>query len=141
MKHAYIDCNILLDFLLQREPYAYAAGKLIELTEQQRVKSYLSPLTLATTHYLLSRYANKKLADTFVSDASRVFQFVDMTALSTEQAITHRYKDFEDDLHYYTALAGSMDYLVTRNKKDFKNKGLQLVTAEELILVIEQQDT
>lgn len=139
MKHAYIDCNILLDFLLQREPYAYAAGKLIELTEQQKIKSYLSPLTLATTYYLLGRYANKKLADTFVSDAIGVFQFIDMTALSTKQAIAYRYKDFEDDLHYYTALAGSMDYMVTRNKKDFKNEGLQLVTAEELVLIIEHQ--
>ncbi len=139
MKCAYIDCNILLDFLLQREPYAYAAGKLIELTEQQKVKSYLSPLTLATTHYLLGRYANKKLADAFVGDAIGVFQFIDMTALSTKQAIAHRYKDFEDDLHYYTALAGSMDYMVTRNKKDFKNEGLQLVTAEELVLIIEHQ--
>lgn len=130
---AYIDCNILLDLMLRREPYAYAAGKLIELTEKKQLESYLSPLTLATTHYLLQRYANKKLAETFVKDSVHVFSIVGMTAEATEQAITHRYKDFEDDLHYQTAVAGGMDYLVTRNKKDFMGKGIKVVTAEELV--------
>lgn len=133
MKRAYIDCNILLDFLLKREPFAYPAGKLIELTEKNELISCVSSLTLATTHYIVGRSANKKLADLFVQDAVNVFQFVDMPALATKQAILDRHKDFEDDLHYQTAISASVDYLVTRNKKDFKNEGLQVVTADELV--------
>ena len=48
-------------------------------------------------------------------------------------SIEDRYKDFEDDLHYYTAVEYKLDYLITRNKKDFKSENIHIVDAEEFV--------
>ncbi len=50
MIKVYIDCNILIDWLLERESDSYCAAKIIEYTEEKRVESYVSVLTLANTY-------------------------------------------------------------------------------------------
>ena len=40
MIKAYIDCNILIDWLLDREPYSYYAAKIIELTENPSFETF-----------------------------------------------------------------------------------------------------
>ena len=131
MIKAYIDCNILIDWLLDREPYSYFASRIIQLTEQNKIESYISPLILANTYYIISKTLNKKVADEFVKDSLKLFKFIDMTEDIIRNAIDNKYKDFEDDLHYYTATAFSLDYLITRNKKDFRDEKIQIVDAEE----------
>jgi len=64
---AYIDCNILIDWLLDRGPYSFYAAKVIELIEQNKIKSYISPLILANTYYIVSKTLNKKIAEEFIS--------------------------------------------------------------------------
>ena len=55
MIKAYIDCNILIDWLLEREPYSYYAAKVIEYTEEEKIISYISALTLANTYYIITK--------------------------------------------------------------------------------------
>ena len=50
------------------------------------------------------------------------------------RAIERPYKDFEDALHYNVAIEYGLDYIITRNKKDFPNNiGIALADAEEFI--------
>ncbi len=133
MIKAYIDCNILIDWLLDREPYSFYAAKVIELSEQNKIQSYISPLILANTYYIVSKTLNKKIADEFLKDSLKLFSFIDMTEDVIKNSVNNRYKDFEDDLHYFTSLNYSIDFLITRNKKDFKKEKIKIVDAEEFI--------
>jgi predicted nucleic acid-binding protein len=51
MIKTYIDCNILLDWLLDREPFSSYSAKIIELTETKKIIGIVSPLTLANTYW------------------------------------------------------------------------------------------
>ncbi len=133
MKKIYIDCNILIDWLLDREPYSFYAAKIIELTEEKKIKSFVSALTLSNTYYIINKELNKKIAEEFIRDSLKLFHFSDMTGDIIKSAIENRYKDFEDDLHYFTAIENSIDYFITRNKKDFKKNKIHIVDAEEFI--------
>ena len=73
MIKAYIDCNILLDWLLDREPFSSYSAKIIELTETKKILGLVSPLTLANTYYVISKELNKKIADEFIIDSLRIF--------------------------------------------------------------------
>ena len=94
----------------------------------------MSPLTLANAYYIVQKHNNKKLADEFLKDCLTLFNIIDITGSTTIKAIKERYKDFEDDLHYYTALKSNLDYIITRNKKDFPVQNLKIATAEEYII-------
>ncbi len=136
MIKTYIDCNILIDWLLDREPYSFYAAKVIELSEQKKIQSYISPLVLANTYYIVSKTLNKKIADEFLKDSLKLFSFIDMTEDVIKNSVNNRYKDFEDDLHYFTSLDNSIDFLITRNKKDFKTEKIKIVDAEEFISIV-----
>ena len=133
MDRIYIDCNILLDWLAERQPFAAAAELLISGVEAKEVEGCVSPLTLANTYYLVCHHLNRKVACSFLKDCRRLFTILDITQDHTLSAIGAPYKDFEDDLHYQVAIGNRLTAIITRNKVDFPEGAIRIVTAEEYL--------
>ena len=66
-------------------------------------------------------------------DSKKLFTILDLTKKNVVDAIENKYKDFEDDLHYMVARDNSIKYIITRNKEDFKEGNIIIMTAEEFI--------
>jgi predicted nucleic acid-binding protein len=138
MIKAYIDCNILLDWLLDREPFSSYSAKIVELTESKKIQSLVSPLTLANTYYIVSKELNKKIADEFIKDSLQIFSVPGISLKNVKDAVNNKFKDFEDDIHSSIASENNVDFLITRNKKDFKNDEFKVIDAEEFLREIEK---
>jgi predicted nucleic acid-binding protein len=54
------DTNIILDVLLDREPYSDLATKLLSRVEKKELKGFLGATTITTIYYLASKVAGKK---------------------------------------------------------------------------------
>ena len=50
-----------------------------------------------------------------------------------ELSLASDFTDFEDAVQYYTATEHGMDVIISRNKKDFKNISLPVLTAKEYL--------
>ncbi len=134
MKKVYLDCNVLLDWILNRKPFDVSAKLLIELIARQQIVGYVSPLTIANAHYFVRKKFGKEFALDFAKQCQVLFKFCDNSAFALNQAIDNYYKDFEDDIHFYSAVHSGIDELVTRNPKDFpKLDNLSIVTPDELL--------
>jgi hypothetical protein len=48
-------------------------------------------------------------------------------------ALASNFNDFEDGLQYFVAMDNESDIIITRNKKDFKNSKIPVMTAGEYI--------
>ncbi len=139
MIKAYIDCNILLDWLLDREPFSSYSAKIIELTETKKILGLVSPLTLANTYYIISKELNKKIADEFIIDSLQIFSVPGISLKNVKEAVLNKFKDLEDDIHSSIAAENNVDFLITRNKKDFKNDKFKVLNAEEFLRIIERK--
>lgn len=139
MIKAYIDCNILLDWLLDREPFSSYSAKIIELIETRKVIGLVSPLTLANSYYIISKELNKKIANEFIHDSLRIFSVTEVSRKNVKEAISNKYKDFEDDVHSSIAAENNVDFLITRNIKDFKTDKFKVLNAEEFLKRIEEK--
>jgi predicted nucleic acid-binding protein len=128
-----IDCNILIDWLTDRQPFSVYANELLTQIESKNIKGYVSPLTLSNTYYILRKQTSKKIANEFLNDSKKLFNILDITKEITITAINKKFKDFEDDLHYFTAIRFDLDFIITRNKSDFPKGKLKILTAEEYI--------
>ena len=139
MIKTYIDCNILLDWLLDREPFSSYSAKIIELTETKKIIGIVSPLTLANTYYVISKELNKKIADEFIIDSLRIFSVPGISLKNVKEAVSNKFKDLEDDVHSSIAAENNVDFLITRNKKDFKDDKFKVLDAEEFLRIIERK--
>ena len=45
------------------------------------------------------------------------------------------FPDFEDALQYFSAINHSIDFIITRNKKDYSKGNLKVVTASEYLTI------
>ncbi|WP_280938003.1 type II toxin-antitoxin system VapC family toxin [Spirochaeta lutea] len=133
MIKTYIDCNIIIDWVMDREPFSYYSARIIELVENQKIIGIVSPLTLANSYYILNKTLNKKIADEFISDCLQLFKVVPVNVHHLQQAIQNKYKDFEDDIHAAVAIENNVDFLITRNTKDFHSTNFKVIDAEGFI--------
>ncbi len=134
MKKIFIDTNIVLDLLGKREPFYEEAAKLFSLGDRGKINLSVSSLTIANTHYVLSKLKNAKTARAILLKFKILVAVLDLNDKIIELSLNDEsFKDFEDALQYYTALENTSDILITRNLKDFKSSKIPVMTASQYL--------
>jgi len=135
MKKVFVDTNILIDFLANRPPFSKFAIEIFDLAERNKVKLFTSPHSFATTHYLLKKYIGEKDLRVLLHS---LLDYIDLTAIDLpiiKKSLLSNHKDFEDAIQIFAANSiGNLDFIVTRNLKDFKNAGVNVLPPDELLL-------
>ena len=130
-----VDTNIIIDLLSKREEFYKEAQELFTLADQNKVKLYISSLTIANTHYLLARNNKLDEARKILIKFKVLVKVLPMDDKILELALVSDFKDFEDAIQYHTALENDLDIIITRNKKDFKSSVLPVFTANEFLIL------
>ncbi len=134
MRNVFVDTNILIDLLVDRPPFSKFAIEIFDLAEKKQVKLFTSSHSYATTHYLLKKHIEEKeLRELLYS----LLDFIDLVSIDIsiiKKSLLSNHKIFEDAIQIFAANSiAEMDFIVTRNLKDFKNAGITVVSPDELI--------
>lgn len=132
----FVDNDVILDVLLERKDFEYSL-KLLTLVEQKQVKAYTSPIIFTNSFYIISKLRDKKKAWSALKKIRLLFGISKITEKNIDLALASDFFDFEDAVQYYVALEQKVDYIVTRNKKDYVNTQIPVVTPQEYIAVSE----
>lgn len=133
MERVLVDTNIILDLLAQREEFYKDAQRLFTLADRKNVKLYISALSVANVNYILTKVQGKDTARRILIQFKVLVEVLPFDDKITELALASDFTDFEDAIQYYTALENGLDIIVTRNKKDYKNVDLPILSAGEYI--------
>ena len=133
MQKVFLDTNIVIDFLGEREGFYDAAAKVMTLADQKKITTYVSPTSISTIFYLLSKFENAKTALEKIRKFKVLSSISIMDDDSVEKAMNSDFKDFEDALQYFSAVASKCDLIITRNEKDFKNAMIPVMNAESFL--------
>ena len=131
----YLDTNILIDLVANRKPYSKWSFKIFKDQKQGRWNLTTSANSILTTFYIVEKQVGgKKAKQTIKVLLSRLeIQPIEKTNLLT--GLTANFKDYEDAVQYDCALSCThIDYIVTRNKRDFKNSAIPIISSEELFI-------
>ena len=135
MKNIFVDTNIIIDLIADREPFSKYAISLFSEAEKKKIKLYTSSHAIATTHYLLKKYTEEKKLRQILLELSTFLHIILIDADIIRKGLKSKHKDFEDALQILCA--GSiqkMDCIVTRNIKDFKDADIPVISPEKLKL-------
>jgi predicted nucleic acid-binding protein len=133
MDNLFVDTIIVIDLLQKREEFFEEAQELFTLADKKQVKLFISSLTIANTHFLLSRYYNSNDTSKILSKFKVLVEVLPLDNKIIDLALTSDLKDFEDAIQFYTAIEHNTDIIITRNKKDFKKQSLPILTAKEYL--------
>jgi predicted nucleic acid-binding protein len=129
----FVESDIILDLLAEREPHYIHAAKLFTLIDQQKVAAYTSPLIFADLHYLLKRLTSNATALKSLRKLKTLLTILPVDSKIIEQALNSDFKDFEDAIQYFTAVNNGIGFLLTRNLADYKKSKITVLTAEDFI--------
>ncbi|MFT6802714.1 MAG: putative nucleic acid-binding protein [Salibacteraceae bacterium] len=134
MSRLLIDTNIVLDLLANREAFYTEAATLFSMGDTGLLTLTVSSLTFANTNYILSKIKSAKEARIILRKFKVLVETLSLDDKITELALSDlKFPDFEDGLEYYSAIENQVDIIITRNKKDFKNSKIPVMTAKEYL--------
>ena len=128
-----VDTNILIDLLAKRDEFLIETQELFTLSDKKQVKLYVSSLTFANTHYILSQSLKVNDSRKILRKFKVLVEVLPMDDKIIDLSLDSDFKDFEDAIQYYTALENNLDIILTRNLKDFKLSKIPVLTAKDYI--------
>lgn len=127
------DINVLLDVLLQRDPWAEPAATLLSKVERGEAAGFVPGHTITTIHYVVSRARDRQSAAEAVTDLLRFLEVVPIEKADFHQALILPTGDFEDAVQAAAALKIGADYIVTRDEKGFGDLSIPSVNSGEVL--------
>ena len=133
MKKVFLDTNIVSDLFLKREPFCENSLKLFALGFHKRITLYVSSLSYATLAYLCRKMKKEERILLF----EKLRNLTETTAVDkqiVDKALVSDFDDLEDAMQYYSAVSAKVDIVLTRNKKDFVEANVPVMTPDEFFM-------
>jgi predicted nucleic acid-binding protein len=128
-----LDTNIIIDLLAAREPFYTEAAELFSLADKKTIKLSVSALSLANTHYILSKFTNGQEARKILRNFKVIVDVLPLDDKIVDLALNSEFRDFEDAIQYFTAIENDQKLIITRNKSDFKGSKIPVMTGSEFL--------
>ena len=130
-----IDSDVILDLLLDREPFADLSERIFESLVAGRMQGYVTSAALLNIYYITRKALGRNTALDCVrrlleTDGLEVFA-VDKQHIQT--ALNFELTDFEDAVQAAVAEVAEIDFIVTRNTRDFRQSPVPAVLPEEIL--------
>ena len=134
-----IDANVVLDYLLNREPHFKDSYSIISHCQDGSVEGFVAFHSVSVIWYVLRKKPDKARRAA-LTDICEIFT---VTGASHEAVMTavqnEDFPDFEDCLQEQCAATVRADYIVTWNTTDFAASKIPAITPKEMIRFLEQE--
>ena len=135
MKTILIDLNIILDYLNKREGHEKALEIIIQCC-LKKVKGFICAHEITTLSYFLERESkdrNKNIKT--ISGILKMFEIIGINKTLLEKALLLNINDYEDAVMVASASEEGINYIITKNIKDFKNSQIKVLLPEEFLAI------
>jgi len=129
-----IDTNIILDYLLTRQPFSDNADKILNLCLQQKCNGYIAAHSVTNIFFILRKNFS-------VSERKKMLiklcEFIEVAGIQKKQIIdallNEDFDDLEDRLQVECARMVNADYIITRNISDFSTSPIPAILPEDFL--------
>ncbi len=135
----FIDTNVYIDYILEREPFYQAAASVFSYASDGVIEVFVSTLTFTTANFIcVDRFKmNRDVMAMKVNGHKNFLNVEPFLRDDVYKAYDNCWKDYEDGVQYLCAKRCGSDYIVTRNGNDFKMSDIPVLTPDELLDIIE----
>ena len=129
----FADTNILLDVLVERQPFYNTSAQIWTLAESGQIKACISTISFNNTYYVIRKLQGKATAQKVSQLLRDVFIPIPPANQVLFQAIDAEVDDFEDALQFHSALANGCNCLVSRDPDGFPPGPIPILSPVEFV--------
>ncbi len=120
MTRVLFDSDVVLDVLLQRQPFFAASALALDTVAQGKVEGYLAGHAITNLFYLLRRHLGSDQSRETLNTLMSKMRIAAVTDAVIREALASPFPDFEDAVTHATARGEGIEAIITRNIKDFR---------------------
>lgn len=129
-----IDTNVLLDYLLEREPFYEDAKNVLLSCIDGKVSGCIAAHSISNMFFILRKDFNAKERREVLLNLCKIF---DVEEIDKEKLIlglsNEEFSDFEDCLQMECAKIYGADYIVTRNVSDYVTSEIKAIMPKDYL--------
>ena len=134
----FLDTDVALDHLADRQPFAEYAHRLLALAETGELTVCVSSLSFSNLYYLLRKLKGHDEALALLDKLNQLVHVSAVGEAEIESALASSFKDFEDAIQHFAAKAeGGINAIVTRNKADYSASEIPVLSPDEFLALLE----
>ena len=136
-----VDTNIVLDVLLKQAPFYNDSFVIFQLVDNKRISGVLAAVSLTNIFYLLRKAKmNSDEVYQIMDKLVALFTVAPIVETTVASALALRWKDFEDAVQFITAKESKVEFIITRNKADYKTSEIPCMTPTEFIAYFKENE-
>lgn len=134
-----VDTNIIIDALTGREPFREAAEQVFLIAANRAEDMYIAASSVTDIYYLVRKHLHStEQSKDVMSKLFELFYILDVTSGDCMDALASEMKDYEDAVITCCAYRSQVDYIVTRNIKDYAASKVRAISPEKFVEIIWQ---
>jgi predicted nucleic acid-binding protein len=139
MKRILFDTNVVLDVLLDRQPYVEASAAAWAAVETGILEGLLAAHAVTTAHFLVRKEKGNSKAKRIISAILSVFGVATVDSAVIQEALQLPFSDFEDAVTAAAARVAGCECIVTRDPKRFRGSPIRSLTPEAVTPLLEKK--
>jgi len=129
-----IDTDVILDYLIARQPFKDNAYELLRLCSQQKCSGYIAAHSITNIFYILRRRFSASERKRLLIGLCEIIEIADIQKKQVINALSNEdFSDLEDRLQVECAMKVNADYIVTRNIADFSASPIPAILPRDLL--------
>ncbi|WP_026951854.1 type II toxin-antitoxin system VapC family toxin [Algoriphagus mannitolivorans] len=134
MNQYFLDTNILLDFLGNRQPFGKYALEIFNKSRLREWELWTSDNSILTSYYIVSKEIGEAESRIKISRLINFLEIQPTQKAHIQKALTSDFKDLEDGVQHFCASSiPSLNGIITRNKKDFEPSQIPVFEPWEVV--------
>lgn len=129
-----IDTNVLIDYLLEREPFFEDAKEVILSCADGKVKGCIAAHSIPNMFFILRKDYSAKERREVLSNLCSIFDVEGIDKAKLLAGLSNEdFSDFEDCLQMECAKSYGADYIVTRNVSDYATSEIKAIMPKDYL--------
>jgi predicted nucleic acid-binding protein len=129
-----IDTNVVLDFLLERNPFFAEAELIFQAIANGEIVVYISATTITDIFYISRKHTNSiERARQAVTLTLSSMNICPVNRSVLQSALNSKLADFEDAVQLFCAIEQGLDAILTRDTQGFSGSSIPVLSPQELL--------
>lgn len=132
-----IDTNVIIDALTSREPWNESAETIFIMAANHLMDMYITASSATDIYYLVRKYLHS--ADQAKQVMEKLYSLVGILTVSGAEcidALASPVSDYEDAVVERVSVKADMDYIITRNVKDYQQGMMKTISPDDFIVLM-----